>query len=71
MAIDMCVYAGYQSLSAGFLISGRPVDLSGKEEVADLFCFQIMVELRRLEEILFDSISRTIDLYVPDSRDLL
>ena len=71
MTIDVCVYSSYQPLSASLLVSGCSVDLSCKEQVADLFCLQVMVKLCRIEEIIFDGISRTVDLYVPECRDLL
>ena len=41
-AIDVGVDTRYQTLSAGFLVSGSPVDLSGEEKISDLFGLQIV-----------------------------
>ena len=62
--ILMCIDAGYQALPCRFLITGGTVDLSGKEEVAHTFGFERMLELCGVEKVVFDSISRAIDLQI-------
>ena len=71
MTINMRVDARYQTLAAGFFISGRTINLSGKEEVLDLLRLQVMIQLCRIEEIVFNRISRTINLHITKSRDCL
>ena len=43
VTIDVGVDTSHESLSTCFFISGSSVDLSGKEQVADLFCLQVMM----------------------------
>ena len=49
VAINMRIDAGDESLSARFLVAGRPVDLSGEEKIPDALRLERMVELRRVE----------------------
>src|SRR6266850_3868023 len=48
--------AGDDALSGGFFISGRAVDLPGQEQTSNAFRFESPVQLRRLNEIVFDGV---------------
>ena len=69
VAINMRIDAGDESLSARFLVAGRPVDLSGEEKIPDALRLERMVELRRVEEVVLDSIAGSEYLHVAERRD--
>ena len=56
MRIDAC----HDALTGCFLVASSAVDLSGKEQVTDEFGLQCLVQLRRVEIIVFDSVTRAI-----------
>ena len=58
----MGIDTGNKSLPCRFLISGRSVHLSGKEQAFDELRFKRMAKLRRVEKVIFDGIAGTIDL---------
>ena len=60
----MGVDAGDESLSGGFLIPCRAVDLAGKEEVFHQFGLEGVIELSRVQEIILDGIAGAIDFGV-------
>src|SRR6185436_19896960 len=53
------VYAGNNSLGRGFLVSGRPVDLSGEEQPSRALCFETTGQLGGLNVVVFDGVPRT------------
>ena len=67
----MRIDTGDQALSPGLFITGRAIDLSGKKEIADGFCLQVMIELCRIEEIIFDGVTRAINLHITKSGNRL
>ena len=50
------VDAGHQSLRRGLFVSGRAVDLPGEEQPGDPMRFERRLQLRRLDEVVFDRI---------------
>ena len=65
MRIDSC----HQPLGCRFLISGRAVHLTCHEKSIDLFHLQRRLQLCRVKEIIFDSISRPVYLHLFQSFD--
>src|SRR5690606_15820504 len=51
--------SGHQSLAAGFFVTGRSVDLSGKEKPSHPSGFHRWPKLARFDEIVFDGVTRT------------
>ena len=62
VAIDVSVYAGYQTLTSCFLVSGSAIDLTGKKQIFYQFCFQGMLQLCWIKKVVFDGVSRTVKL---------
>ena len=52
------VDAGDDSLSRGFFVTGRSVDLPGQIQAGDALGLQRSRQLRRLDEVVFDGVSR-------------
>ena len=66
-SVDTC----HRSLPACFFISSSTIHLSCHEQILDNFRFQRVEELGWIEEIVFDSIARTIHLYIFESGHFL
>ena len=71
VAVQVCVDTCNDALSAGFLVSGCAVHLSGEEQVFHHLRFQCMLQLCRVEVVVFDGISRTVHHQVLEARNLL
>ena len=69
MAIDVRIDACDEPLSAGLFIPSGSVDLSGEEKIPDSFRLERMVELRRVEEIVFNSITWSVYLHIAKCRN--
>jgi Ni2+-binding GTPase involved in maturation of urease and hydrogenase len=70
VAVQVRVDTCNDTLSAGFFVSGCPVYLSGEEQVFHHLRFQCMLQLCRVEVVVFDSISRTVHHQVFEARNL-
>src|SRR5690606_37739838 len=62
--------ASKQALCSGFFVTGGTVDLTGKIQTFDKSGFQRVLQITRIKEIVFDSISRTRDMRVFKTTDM-
>ena len=64
---ESCVDTGQQSLSSGFFIAGRTVNLSGKEQTRHLFQLQTVIQFLRIDIIVLNRIGITdnTDIFQP------
>ena len=68
MAVDVCVDSCNQSLASGLFIAGGSVDLPCKKQVLHQFRFQCRIELAGIEKVIFDGVTWSEDMYVPECR---
>ena len=61
----------HQTLRRSLLVAGRAVDLTREVEVIDELGFERMVELRGWEIVVLDGVTRTVDMYVLQTLNLL
>ena len=48
-----------KSLCRRFLVPGRPIDLPREEQPADALGLEPTIQIRRLDEVVFDGVART------------
>src|SRR6478672_7993852 len=58
-----------QSLCRSFLISGRAIDLTGKEQARQLANLEALVEAARIDELIFHRVTRPSDLHPLQARN--
>ena len=66
---DFFVIRGFDSLSSGLFVTGCAVDLPGEIEPAHGLGLETRLEIPRIEEVIFDRITRPGDLRVLETRD--
>lgn len=71
MTVDMSVYTCNDTLAACFLVTCSTVHLTSKEQVLDNFRFECMLELGRVEVVVFYGISRAVKHHILKARNLL
>ena len=63
--------SGYKPLPCCLFIASGTVNLTGKIEVREKFCSQGMIQLSRVEIIVFNCITWTVDLHISQRRNLV
>ena len=56
-------------MRAGFFVAGRAIDLAGKIQPGQVFCFQRRQQFPRIEIVILDRISRLGNMRTPETRD--